>query len=101
MAKPSRCGRLKLDEIVVGLGAAIAEELPRIPNLANLVEIQLGRDELGLVAGCGWGKLAARVAEVALSVELADVPRLLMPYAVDGPHEVGIRNRMRRLLELP
>ena len=45
--------------------------------------------------------LPARIAEVALPVELADVPRRLGPDAVDGADEVAVRDRVRRLLELP
>ena len=45
--------------------------------------------------------LAARVAEVGLAVELADLPGALDADAIDGPHEVLVGDRVGRLLELP
>ena len=52
-------------------------ELPDVAHLANLVEVELGGDQLRLVARRLRHELPARVAEVTLAVELADVPRLL------------------------
>ena len=65
------------DERLVRLGPAVAEELPGVAHFADLVEVEVGDDELVLVARRLGDDLAARVAEVALAVELADVPRLL------------------------
>ena len=46
-------------------------------------------------------ELAARVAEVALAVELADPPRLFPAGPVDRADEVLVRHGVGRLLELP
>ena len=68
----------------------------------NRVGIEpLGDDDLVLVARRLGDDLPARVREVALAVELADLPRALGPDAVDRADEVAVRDRVRRLLELP
>src|SRR4029079_16131915 len=41
------------------------------------------------------------VAEIALAVKLADVPRLLVADAVDGADEVAVGDGVRRLLQFP
>src|SRR5687768_2451289 len=63
-----------LDQRVVGVGAAVPEELPGLSDLEDLVEVQVGDDERVLVAGADRQHLSPRVAEVALAVELAHVP---------------------------
>src|ERR1041385_5767173 len=47
---PARRMALEARQTGVRLGPAIAEELPHVADLADLVEIQLGGDELRLVA---------------------------------------------------
>src|SRR5688572_6622988 len=89
------------DERLVCVGATVAEELPCVAHLAYLVEVQVGDDEGVLVARRLGDDLAARVAEVALAVELADVPRLLVADAVDGADEVAVGDGVRGLFELP
>src|SRR5262249_37555060 len=44
---------------------------------------------------------SARIAEVALPVELADVPRRFGAHAVDRADEVAVGHGVRGLLELP
>src|SRR5262252_7945830 len=59
----------------VGLGAAVAEELPGVADVGDEVEVEV-RDEHFVFVARGLGDdLAARVAEIGLTVELADVPR--------------------------
>src|SRR5260370_24288503 len=43
----------------------------------------------------------ARVAEIALAVEFADLPGMLGADAIDGRDEIGVCHRVRRLLEFP
>src|SRR6185503_10106073 len=86
---------------VVRIGAPVAVELPDVAHFADLVEIELGRDQFAAVARTGRDETSARIAKVALPVEFADVPRRLGADAVDRADEVGIRDRVRRLFELP
>src|SRR3990172_9505018 len=86
---------------LVRLRPSIPEELPHVPHFADLVEVELRRDQLRLVARGVHEELPARIAEIARSIKLADVPRRLEAHAVDRAHEVGIRHRVRGLLELP
>src|SRR4051812_45888985 len=72
----------------VGLRPAVAEELPDVPHLADQVQVQVGDHDVIAVALADREHLPARVAEVALAVELADPPRLLEPRPVDRPDEV-------------
>src|SRR5437762_147244 len=44
---------------------------------------------------------AARIAEVALAVELADVPRCFDADAVDGADEISVGDGVGGLLEFP
>src|SRR2546421_2536167 len=85
----------------IAFGAAVAEELPDVAHLANLVEVQVSDHQLVVVARRLRDNLAARVAEVALAVKLANVPRLFMTDAVDRADEITVRHGMRRLLQLP
>ena len=68
---------------------------------AIMVEVEVGRQHFVLVARGLGEDLAARIAEVALAVELADLPRLLDADAIDGADEVPVGDGVRRLLELP
>src|SRR5262249_21209791 len=79
----------------------IAEELPGVAHLANQFQIQIGHDQRVLIAGRLRDDLAARVTEVTLPIELADVPGLLMSHAIDRADEVAVGNRVRRLFQLP
>src|SRR5689334_8562665 len=79
-------------ESVVRIRAPVAEELPRVAHFANFIEIELRGDECVLVALRGREHLAARIAEVALSVKLADVPRPFVADAVDRADKVAVRD---------
>src|SRR6185295_2230305 len=90
-----------LDQCSVGVGAAIAEELPGPADLLDHVEIERGDQQLVLVLARGGQELAARVDEVRAAVELADVPRRLGADAVARADEVAVGDRVGRLLDLP
>src|SRR5215216_2051510 len=94
-------GTSQLHKLFVCLRPAITEELPCIPNFANLVKIQLGSDQLSLVSRRVGEKLSTRIAEVALSVKLADIPGLLVSNPIDCADEISVGHSVRRLLELP
>src|ERR1700756_4102368 len=86
---------------VVRLRTAVAIELPGVADLADLVHVEVGHDERVLVARRDGEHLAARIAEVALAIELADVPGRFEADAVDGADEVAVGDGVRRLFELP
>src|SRR5207247_9463221 len=56
---------------------------------------------LGSIAGGSRHTPAARIAKIALAVELADVPWLLVADPVDGADEVAVGHRVGGLLQLP
>src|SRR5262249_16632080 len=87
--------------VPVSFGTAIAVESPDLADLADLVEVEIGDDHCILVARPFDDELAARRGEVALAVELADRPGLLDADAVDRADPVAVRDRVRRLLEVP
>src|SRR5436305_5680775 len=92
---------LESDDPVVRLRTAVAVELPRVADFADLVHIEVRDHERVLIARGHREHLAARIAEVALAVKLADVPRRLVADAVDGADEVAVRDGVGGLLELP
>ena len=74
------------DQVPVGLGTAVAVELPRLADLRDQVEVQVADEQLLVVrAADAADDLAARVDEVALAVEvvvaeLGSMPtRLIVP----------------------
>src|SRR6185437_15476365 len=81
--------------------ATVAEELPRLANFGDAVEIQGGGEDFVPVAGSLGDDLAARVAEVALAVEFADVPGCVAPDAIDSCDKVAVGDGVGRLLEFP
>src|SRR4030095_10866345 len=91
----------EFDQASVRLRPAVAEELPHVPHFSNLVEVELGGHELIVIARCLSYELPARIAEVALPIELTDPPRVLVADSVDRADEERIRNGVRGLLELP
>src|SRR5579863_1289185 len=93
--------RLWRDQHLVRVRPAVAIELPDVAYLANLVEVELGGDEFAAVTRAGRDEGAARIAEVALPVKFADVPRRLGADAIDRANEVGVGDGMRGLFELP
>ena len=68
---------LRPDEVVVGIGPTVAEELPRLADLLDLVQVEVADDELLLVRVTDVAdELAARVDEVRLAVEVVVAQRL-------------------------
>src|SRR5262245_30731657 len=86
-----------LDQRAIGVGAAIAEELPGPADLLDQIEIERRDQQLVLVLAGARDDLAARIAEVRVAVELADVPRRLAADPVDRADEVAIGHRVGRL----
>src|SRR5215510_1307066 len=85
----------------VRVRAAVPVELPQVPDLGQLVHVQVTDDDL--VGGVGGGfphDLAARVREVGLAVEVVVAERL-DPDPVDRADVVLVGDRGRRLLQLP
>src|SRR3990172_4714004 len=87
--------------VAVGLRSSIAVELPDPADLLDDVQIHFRGDELVLILAPLRQELAPRVDEVAVAVKLPDAPRFLFPHPVEAAHEVAVRDRVRRLLELP
>src|SRR6185503_8253761 len=94
-----RC--LELGQSRIGLRPPVAKELPHVAHLADLVEIELRRHQLRLVARSLRDELTARITEVALPIKLPDVPRRLVSHAIDRAHEEGVGDGVRGLLEPP
>src|ERR1043166_2319156 len=95
------CAHLISNNCPVSVRPAISEKLPRVANFADLVHIEIGNDELILVACADSEHLSTRITEIALAVEFADVPRRLGSDAVDRADKITVRNCMSRLLEFP
>src|SRR5207245_10729044 len=91
-------GPLRLCERPVRLWSPVSVELPYVTHFQDLVEVEVGHHDLILVPRGLCDALAARIAEVALAVELADVPRLLMADPIDGPDEVAVGHGVGGLL---
>src|SRR6266852_8334203 len=85
----------------VGFGPAVAVELPSIADFLNFIEIQIRDEQFILVAAGLLHDFPARVAEVALAVEFADLPRMLGTDAVDGDDKIGVGHGVSGLLEFP
>src|ERR1043165_2335977 len=99
--KYAEYGKLIRHQFSVTIRSPVAEKLPGIAHFTNHVQVQIGNDESILIVRSLGNDLAARIPEVALAIEFADVPRLLVSDAIDRAHEVAIRDGMRRLLKFP
>ncbi len=75
--------------------------MPGVADLFDHIQIEVGGDELVLVAGGGGDHLAAGVAEIGLAVEFTDVPGRFVADAVDGADEITVGGGVGRLLQLP
>ena len=85
----------------VGFRTPVAIELPDPSYFLNHVEIEIGDQHLIFVpAGLG-DDLAARIAEVALAVKLADIPWRFPAHTINRTDEVSVGGGVRRLLEFP
>src|SRR5262249_14713934 len=88
-------------KIAIGLRAAIAEELPHVPDFLNLIQIEIRDDHLFFIARSFGNDLSPRRAEVTLAVKLSNIPRVFASNSIDRPDEITVRNRMGRLFEFP
>src|SRR5260370_35827695 len=94
------CGSSARD-FPVGFRTAVAVELPSIANCLNFIEIQIRDEQFILVAAGLLHDFPARVAEVALAVEFADLPGMLGTDAVDGCDTIGVGDGVCGLLDFP
>src|SRR5690606_20387318 len=67
------------NKLIVKIRPAVAEELPCVSDLTDLVQVKIGNYQLGLIPRAFGDDLTSGVAEVTLAVKLADVPRSLSP----------------------
>ena len=97
------CSRLRLraGNLAIRLRPAISEELPSGAYLRDFIQVNIVREQLVLVAACLRNNLAARIAEIAFSVEFPDVPGRLFSHAVDCAHEISVGSGVGGLFELP
>ena len=101
-AARDQCPRHRLDDLVVGVGPAVAVERPAIADLLDLVEVELADDQLGLVRVADVAdELALGVDEVALPVEVVVADVGLDADAVDRPDVVHVGHGGGRLLDPP
>src|SRR5262249_38422752 len=92
---------LLLHQVAITFRSTIPEELPHISRILNLVEVQVRHDHFFLIARPFSEKLSARRTEVALAVELSNIPRLFTSHAIDCPDEIAVGDRVRRLFQFP
>src|SRR6266700_181631 len=85
----------------VAVRSAVAEELPGIAHLGNHVEVQVRHHDFIFVPAALGDDLAARRAEVALAVELADIPRSFRAHTVERADKISVGHGMRGLFQLP
>src|SRR6266704_3110145 len=85
----------------IGFRTTVAEELPGLPDLGDHVEIQVGDQHFIFVAAGLRDDRPPRIAEIALAVKLADVPRFLTADTVNCPHKISVCDRVRWLLQFP
>src|SRR5580692_5492664 len=97
--RAARC--LRARDFTVGFRAAVAVELPGGAGFLDLVEIQVGHEQLILVAAGLSNNFSAWIAEVTLAVKFADLPWLLDAHAIRRGHKITVGGGMRRLLEFP
>src|SRR6266705_620239 len=88
-------------DFAVGFRAAITIELPGITNFLNFVKIQIRDEQFILVAAGLLHNFSSRIAEVALAIKFADLPRSFRANAVDGSNEIGVGDGVGGLLEFP
>src|ERR1700704_45846 len=89
------------NELLVTLGAAVAQELPGVAYFPIHIQVEVADQHLVLGLRCPGDDAASWITEVARSVELCLVERLLHADAVDGADPVAVGHGVRRLLQLP
>src|SRR5260370_13288172 len=93
--------RTRAGDFSVGFRAAIAVELPGVTDFLDFIEIQLGDKELILVAAGLLDDFAARIAEITLAVELADLPGSFGADAIAGGNQIAVGDGVGGLFEFP
>src|SRR5664280_336070 len=90
-----------LDQGLIHVGAAVAEELPGFADFGNHIEVEVGGEDFVFVARRLGEDAAAGIAEIARAVEFADIPRGFGAHAVDGADEIAVGDGVGGLLQLP
>jgi len=67
----------------------------------NFIQIQIGDQKLVFIAAGLRNDFTPRIAEITFAVKLADFPGLLGTHTIDGGNKIGVRDRVRGLLEFP
>src|SRR6516225_2032251 len=98
---PPNVGALGASQRFVSLRAPIPIKLPGGTYFFDRLQIQISYQNLVLVTAGLSDDLAARVAEVTLSVKLSGIPGPLVTHAINGANKIAISDRVRRLLKLP
>src|SRR5258708_17506735 len=89
------------DQLAITIRPAVAKELPGVAHLADQIQIQVGEHDGILIARRLRDGLTARIAEITLTIEFADVPRHLVADAIDRPDKVTVGYGVRGLFQLP
>src|SRR2546427_4598758 len=79
-----------LHQVAIGFWPAVPEELPHVPHFLNLVEVQVCHNNFFFVPRSFSNDFSARCAEIALTVKLSNVPRLLAADPVDSTDKIPI-----------
>src|SRR3982750_390290 len=89
-------------EVGVGVRAPVTEELPRLADLLDLVQVHVADEQLLVVRAAKVAdELPARIDEVALAVEVVVADVLLDTDAVDRADEIAVRDGVAYLLDPP
>src|SRR6266436_8788108 len=96
-----RLGHLVGYELAVAIRPTVAEELPGVAHFADQIQIQVGDYDGILIARRLRDYLTARIAEVTLAVELADVPGHFVTHAIYRADKITVSDGVRRLFQLP
>ena len=91
-----------LDQVAVGVGAAVAVERPAVADELDLVHVEVAHDQLRLVGVADVAdELALGIDEVALAVEVVVADVGLDADPVDRADVVHVGDGGRRLLDPP
>src|SRR5207302_5445163 len=93
--------RQLLDQVLVRLRPAVAQELPGVAHLSDHVEVEVANEHFVFRLRSSPDDASPRVAEVTGPVELCLVERFFHAYTIDGADPVAVRHRVGRLLQLP
>src|SRR5260370_17172462 len=88
-------------QLSIAIRSSIAVELPGVSYFANQIQIQIRDHQRILITGRLRNDLSARIAEITLAIELADVPGPFVADAINRAHEVSVGDGVPALLPLP